>query len=83
MLWLYINRHRWILNRNEMMYFCIHIGLVGFGVVVVSFSHFRVGMIETNLMQSLSGIYSSVRSIYRSLSERVTENALPPIESSL
>lgn len=83
MLWLYINRHRWILNRNEMMYFCIHFGLVVFGVVVVGFSHFRVGLIETDLMQSLSGVYSSFRSIYRSLSEGATGNALSPIDSSL
>lgn len=83
MLWLYINRHRWILNRNEMTYFCIHIGLVVFGVVVVSFSYFRVGLIATDLMQSLSGVYSSSRSIYRSLSEGATENAPPPIDSSL
>lgn len=67
-----------------MIWFCINIGLVFFGLAVVSFIPSLLQFsTETDLMQCLIGVYSSVRSIFHNLREGVRGGSFLCADNSL
>jgi hypothetical protein len=55
-----------------MVFFCINIGLVFVGAIIVNFTILKLQCSEeTDLRQCSIGVYSSIRSIIHNLSEGV------------
>lgn len=48
----YINRHRWFMDRNQMFFFCINVGLVFLGAIIVSYTILGLQSSETDFRGS-------------------------------